>query len=104
MYKNLNSAEGKYLIYLISNISDLEKNYEEVIKDRDFKLKLILYKEYNNFKNQFTNKINQIKLKVDNLNLSNLDSKEMDKIASDLNDLIDYFENKTEFKYVVDNS
>lgn len=104
MYNDLTSPEGKYLLYLIDNISDLEKNFEDTLKDRDFKIKLILYKEYDEFKYNFTNQINMIKSEFDNLDLKNLSAKKMDKISSELNHLINEFEKKTEFKYVDNNS
>lgn len=102
MYNDLTSAEGKYLLYLIYIISDLEKNFNDMLKDRDFKLKLLLYDEYESFKLDFNDNLNEIKRSVDKLNLNSLDTKELEKIASDINILINYFEKITDFKYVGD--
>lgn len=102
MYNNLTSAEGKYLLYLIDSISDLEKNFNDMLKDRDFKLKLVLYNEYESFKSDFENNLNEIKGSVDKLNLTSLDTKELEKIASNVNILINYFEKVTDSKYVVE--
>lgn len=102
MYNDLTSAEGKYLLYLIDNISDLENNFNEILKDRDFKLKLVLYDEYESLKSDFNNNLNEIKRSVDRLNLKSLDTKELEKIASDINILINYFEKITDSKYVGD--
>ena len=102
MYNDLTSAEGKYLLYLIDNISDLENNFNEILKDRDFKLKLVLYDEYESIKSDFNNNLNEIKRSVDRLNLKSLDTKELEKIASDINILINYFEKITDSKYVVE--
>lgn len=94
MYDEMKSPEGKYLIYLIDNISDLEKNFENILKDRDFRIKLILFKRYRHFKKDFSSRINKIKIEVNNLNLNKLDTKKMDKISLKLDNLIKEFEEK----------
>lgn len=94
MYDEMNSPEGKYLIYLIDNISDLEKKFENILKDRDFRIKLILFKKYRHFKKDFSSRINKIKIEVNNLNLKKLDTKKMDKISLKLDNLIKEFEEK----------
>ena len=103
MYKDLTSEEGKYFLYLIDNISSIEKKFNDTLKNRDFRLKLVLYKEYDSFKNTFEEKLKEIKKSVDNLDLKNLNIKELEEISIAINSLINYFEKITESKYVVDN-
>lgn len=91
MYNNLTSIEGKYLLYIINTISNLENNFNVIIKNRDFKLNLILYDDYELFKSEFENNLNIIKSGINKLNLSNLDTKELEKISNDIDILTKYF-------------
>ena len=47
--------------------------------------------------------LKEIKKSVDNLDLKNLNIKELEEISIAINSLINYFEKITESKYVVDN-
>lgn len=100
MYNELTSPEGKYLLYIIDSITDLENNINETLKDRDFKLKLVLYDEYSDFKDNINLEINEVKKMINQLDLKNLDVKQLESISSRLNDVINLFENNTKEKYV----
>lgn len=104
MYNELTSAEGKYLLYIIDSITDLENNINETLKDRDFKLKLVLYDEYSDFKDNINLEINEVKKMINQLDLKNLDVKQLESISSRLNDVIYLFEKNTKEKYVDNNS
>lgn len=88
MYNELTSAEGKYLLYIIDSISDLENKINEALKDRDFKLKLVLYDEYSDFKDNINLGINEVKKMINQLDLKNLDAKHLESISLRLNDVI----------------
>jgi DNA polymerase III delta subunit len=88
---NLTSDEGKYLLYLIDRISELEKNFNNLLKDRDFRLNLVINDEYESFKLELENNLNVIKNSIDKLDLKNLNRKELENIASYIDILSTYF-------------
>jgi hypothetical protein len=88
---NLTSDEGKYLLYLIDRISELEKNFNNLLKDRDFRLNLVINDEYESFKLELENNLNVIKNSIDKLDLKNLNRKELGNIASYIDILSTYF-------------
>lgn len=51
-YNFLISKEGKYFLYLIENLSRAEEMIDKIQKNRDFKIKLILYDETLKFKKE----------------------------------------------------
>lgn len=100
MDNELTSAEGKYFLYIIESLSSLEEQIDKTFKDRDFKIKLILYNEYSDFRENLNKDILNVKSMINNLDLKNLNVRQLESIASELNDVINKFQRKIEVKNV----
>lgn len=95
-YNFLNSIEGKYLSYLVEQVSKVENNVTEIFNTRDFKIKLLLFKSKRKLKKEVYNKLSDIKLKINDFNIENTDNKKyLDDISDELNVLINLIDEKT---------
>lgn len=85
------TAEIKYILYLVDNIKHLKKCSYSLFNDRDFKLiSLVEDESLIEFKIYINSEIEKIKKRLSNNNLKN-DSIEMDNLAKDINELINYY-------------
>jgi len=79
--------EFDYFLYLIEELNDLELQYKEVINQRDSKLKLILYNDFDKLNNHFLSCFENYKADINKMALDKLVIEEMEELGRK----IDYF-------------
>ena len=86
-YETIKTPEGKYLMYLIDNLSNIEKNIESVKSSRDFKISSILDEELQEILKNIFDIINKVKSEINKIPT---DVETLDNINRLLNELINY--------------
>ena len=84
-YDVLDTAEVKYLTYLVGKLKDIESQYFEYFNNRDKKLELVLGGKLSKLKDKIDIELKQIKDKINSLAIYfPLDHNLLDSIGYDL--------------------
>lgn len=90
-YDVLDTAEVKYLTYLIGQLKDIESQYFEYFNDRDKKLELVLGGKLSKLKDKIDIELKQIKDKINSLAIYfPLDHNFLNSIGNDLEKINNY--------------
>jgi hypothetical protein len=90
-YDVIRSKEGKYLIYLIEELSKLEDSIEKYFKKRSFKLNLLLEKNSQEFKDIISKELEKIKIEINDIPFDKPSVQKMEQISNKINDLVNYY-------------
>jgi len=90
-YDLIKSKEGKYLIYLIEEFYNLEDSIEKYFKKRSFKLKLLLEKNSQEFKDIISKELEKIKIEINDISFDKPSVQKMEQISNKINYLVNYY-------------
>ena len=88
----ITSTEYKYLIYLCDELKKVHNYFIKCASDRDVKLSLILRDDFCNGYDSAIETISKIKEQINNLDVYQLASAELEEIGRLINNLIEYYE------------
>jgi len=74
--------EFQYLLYLIEHLNMVELEYKELVNGRDFKIKLILIKDFDDANKYFVSSFEVYKNEINKLAINKLVAKELDDLGS----------------------
>lgn len=90
-YDVLDTAEVKYLTYLIGQVKTLESQYFDYFNDRDKKLELVLGGKLSELKDKVDSKLEKVKSKINSIAIYfPLDHNLLDSIRDDLEKINNY--------------
>jgi hypothetical protein len=97
LFNLISSIKFKYLVHIVDKLSKLENSFIELSKEREYKLVFMLDEDiYSSYTSAIKN-IEDIKNTINNLDSDNLDTKELERIAENI-DILDkylyYFKEK----------
>lgn len=88
----IKSREYKYLIYLVDELSKIEDMFKKLAADRDVKLTFLLADDVSNAYNSAVETLGKIKSQINDLDIQQLASAELEDIGDMINQLINYYE------------
>ena len=91
-YDLITSREYRYLTYICEELQKAHNHFLKYVNDRDIKLSLILKEDFSTAYDSAIQNISEIKLKINNLDVYQLNSTELEDIAAMIENLIKYFE------------
>lgn len=92
-YQFFNNEKIKYLTHLISKIKVSESILDKYFNDRDVKLKLVLNSDFSDAKEEVYQNINNIKSRINNIDIMNIISLEdLEEISIDFDMLSKYID------------
>lgn len=80
--------ELEYFLYLIEHLNKAELEYEKMESERDFKLKLILIKDFDDINKYFKLCFNEFKNEINKMVLNKLVVKELEDLGSRMDSFI----------------
>jgi len=90
-YDLILSTEYKYLIYLVEELNKLEAAFKKLAADRDVKLTFILKEEVSDAYDGVIDKLDKIKSQINDLDVYQLASAELEDIGDIINQLVNYY-------------
>jgi hypothetical protein len=91
-YDLILSTEYKYLIYLVEEVNKLETAFKKLAADRDVKLTFILKEDASEGYHSAIDMLDKIKSQINDLDIYQLDSAELEDIGDMINKLVNYYE------------
>jgi hypothetical protein len=91
-YDSILSTEYKYLIYLVEELNKLEAAFKKLAADRDVKLTFILKEDASEGYHSAIDMLDKIKSQINDLDIYQLASAELEDIGDMINKLVNYYE------------
>jgi hypothetical protein len=91
-YDLILSTEYKYLIYLVDELSKIETAFKKLAADRDVKLTFILKEDASEGYHSAIQRVDKIKSQINDLDVYQLASAELEDIGDMINQLVNYYE------------
>jgi cell fate (sporulation/competence/biofilm development) regulator YlbF (YheA/YmcA/DUF963 family) len=91
-YDLILSTEYKYLIYLVEEVNKLETAFKKLAADRDVKLTFILKEDASEGYHSAIDMLDKIKSQINDLDIYQLASAELEDIGDMINKLVNYYE------------
>jgi hypothetical protein len=91
-YDLILSTEYKYLIYLVEELNKLEAAFKKLAADRDVKLTFILKEDASEGYHSAIDMLDKIKSQINDLDIYQLASAELEDIGDMINKLVNYYE------------
>jgi hypothetical protein len=91
-YDLITSREYMYLTYICDELQKAHKCFLKCVNDRDIKLSLILKEDFSTAYDSAIQNISEIKLKINNLDVYQLNSTELEDIGVMIENLMKYYE------------
>jgi cell fate (sporulation/competence/biofilm development) regulator YlbF (YheA/YmcA/DUF963 family) len=91
-YDLILSTEYKYLIYLFEEVNKLETAFKKLAADRDVKLTFILKEDASEGYHSAIDMLDKIKSQINDLDIYQLASAELEDIGDMINKLVNYYE------------
>jgi cell fate (sporulation/competence/biofilm development) regulator YlbF (YheA/YmcA/DUF963 family) len=91
-YDLILSTEYKYLIYLVDELSKIETAFKKLAADRDVKLTFILKEDASEGYHSAIQRVDKIKSQINDLDVYQLASTELEDIGDMINQLVNYYE------------
>ncbi len=91
-YDLILSTEYKYLIYLVEEVNKLETAFKKLAADRDVKLTFILKEDASEGYHSAIDMLDKIKSQINDLDIYQLISAELEDIGDMINKLVNYYE------------
>lgn len=87
----IRNKEYKYLIYLVDELYKIETSFKKLAADRDVKLTFILKEDMVDAYNSAIDMLDKIKLQINDLDLFELASAELEDIGAVIDQLVEYY-------------
>ena len=87
----IRNKEYKYLIYLVDELYKIETSFKKLAADRDVKLTFILKEDMVDAYNSAIDMLDKIKLQINDLDLFELASAELEDIVAVIDQLVEYY-------------
>ncbi len=91
-YDLIISREYKYLTYICEELQKAHNRFLRCVNDRDIKLSLVLKEDFSTAYDSAIQNISEIKLKINNLDVYQLNSSELEDIGVMIENLMKYYE------------
>ena len=101
-YDLINNKEYKYLNYICEELQKVHNYFLKCVSDRDVKLSLVLRDDFSAGYDSAIETISKIKEQINNLDVYQLTSAELEDIGAMIENLIKYYEYFEEVSKTVD--
>jgi hypothetical protein len=91
-YDMITSKEYRYLIYLCEELGKVYNSFLCLVEDRDIKLCLVLNEDFGSAYDSAIGEVGNIRLLIDGLDVTTLDSLELDVIGKRVDNIVDYYD------------